>query len=97
MNKESINLELVNPRGEVEPPPIISPAPRVGALSGKVIGLYSNSKPGMDNFYTAVEQILHRKYPTVKTIVLKGGFEIRDEDVQSWMPKIDTFIYAVGD
>ena len=97
MNKESIILELVNPRGEIEPPPIYSPSPRVDNLSGKTIGLYSNSKPGMDNFYSAIEQIVKRKYPTVKTTVLKGGFEIRDEDVQDWLAKIDTFIYAVGD
>ncbi len=97
MHKESIQLEVVNPRGVVAPPPIIAPAPRLEKLSGKVIGLYSNSKPGMDNFYTAIAQILQKKYPAVTTTVLKGGFEIRDEDVPGWLSQIDTFVYAVGD
>jgi hypothetical protein len=97
MNKESIKLEIVNPRGEVEPPPTFITSPRVDKLAGKVIGLYSNSKPGMDNFYKAIEQQIKRRYPDTEIMVLRGGFEIRDEDVKSWLPKIDTFIYAVGD
>jgi hypothetical protein len=97
MSQASVQLTLVNPRGEIAPPPTYTPTPRLAGLAGMTIGLYSNSKPGMDNFYTALAQVIQRQYPSARTVVLRGGFEIRDEDVKSWLPQIDTFIYAVGD
>jgi hypothetical protein len=97
MPKETVELELLNPRGEIEPPPVFSPAPRVADLAGKKIGLYSNGKPGMDNFYTVLEELLKKKYPTATTKLLRGAFEIRDEEAKAWLPEIDTFVYGVGD
>ena len=97
MNKETVELELLNPRGVIEPPPIFAPTPRVTDLAGKKIGLYSNGKPGVDNFYTVLEELLKKKFPTVTTTQLRGAFEIRDEDAEAWAPEVDTFIYAAGD
>jgi hypothetical protein len=97
MNAETVKLELLNPRGEIEPPPVYTPSPRIKELAGKRIGLYSNSKPGMDNFYAAIAEFLKKKYPTVTTLILKGSFEIRDEDAKTFASQIDAFIYAVGD
>jgi len=97
MSKETVKLELLNPRGEIESPPIYTPSPRIKDLAGKRIGLYSNSKPGMDNFYAAIEELLKKKYPTITTSTLKGSFEIRDEDAKAFGSQIDAFIYAVGD
>ena len=97
MSKEAVTLELLNPRGEIEPPPIYTPAPRVADLEGKKIGLYSNGKPGVDNFYTVIEELIKQKYPTATTTRLVGAFEIRDDEAESWASEIDTFIYAVGD
>ena len=97
MSKETVELELLNPRGEIEPPPIFTPAPRVTDLAGKKIGLYWNGKQGVDNFYTILEELLKEKFPTATTTLLRGAFEIRDEDANAWLPEIDTFVYGVGD
>lgn len=94
---ETIKLELLNPRGETEPIKFFTPAPRVTDLAGKKVGLYSNGKAGMDNFYTVFEELLKKKYPTVTTTLLSGAFEITDQEANSWAPEVDTFVYAVGD
>ena len=92
-----VELEVLNPRGDIVPPPTHSPAPRISDLAGKRIGLYSNGKQGMDNFYAVIGELLKKKYPTAAISKLTGAFEIRDDDARSWLPEIDTFIYAVGD
>lgn len=97
MSEKTVELELLNPRGEIESKPIFAPTPRVTDLAGKRVGLYWNSKHGMDNFYTVFEELLKKKYPTVTTTLLRGAFEIRDEDAKAWLPQIDTFLYGVGD
>ena len=90
-------LKVLNPRGIIESLPVTAPNPRVTDLSGKRVGLYWNSKPGLDNFYRVFEELLKKKYPTATTTWLKGAFLIRDEDAKAWQKEIDTFVYGVGD
>ena len=97
MKNPAVSLELLNPRGEIEVPPVFTPSVRIPVLSGKTIGLYSNGKPGMDNFYTALEDLLRERYPDIKINRLTGAFEIRDDDAGKFASGIDAFIYAVGD
>jgi hypothetical protein len=97
MNEKIVKLELLNPRGVIESQPAFAPAPRVTGLAGKRVGLYWNNKPGLDNFYTVFEELLKEKYPTATTTLLRGAFEIRDEDADAWVKEIDTFVYGVGD
>ncbi|OGO18683.1 MAG: hypothetical protein A2Z15_04065 [Chloroflexi bacterium RBG_16_50_11] len=92
-----VELEVLNPRGKIEAVPASSPSPRLSSLDGKTIGLYSNSKPGMDNFYTALEELLKQKFPTLKVITMRGAFLIRDDDAQALAKEVDAFIYGVGD
>ena len=92
-----IELEVLNPRGKIEAVPASSPSPRLKALDGKTIGLYSNSKPGMDNFYIVFEELLKKKYPTVKVKSMRGAFLIRDDDAQALSKEADAFVYGVGD
>jgi hypothetical protein len=94
---EKIHLEVLNPRGVIEAKKAYTPSPRVKDLAGKRVGLYWNSKHGMDNFYTAFAELLKKRYPTATTDLLKGAFLIREEDAQDWVNKIDTFVYGVGD
>jgi hypothetical protein len=94
---EKVTLELLNPRGKIQATPSSSPSPRLISLDGKTIGLYSNSKPGMDNFYTVFEEMLKEKYHTVKTVTMRGAFLIRDEDAEALAKKADAFVYGVGD
>lgn len=97
MDKPTVSLELLNPRGEIEVPPVYTPSARVSDLAGKTIGLYSNGKPGMDNFYTAIEDLIKARYPDITVNRLTGAFEIRDNDAEDFASGIDAFIYAVGD
>lgn len=97
MSGNTVKLELLNPRGVVEAKPTLSPTPRVTDLAGKRVGLYWNSKPGMDNFFTVFDELLKKRYPTATTSLLRGAFLIRDEDAEAWLPQIDTFVYGVGD
>ena len=94
---EKITMELMNPRGKIEVTPATSLSPRLESLDGKTIGLYSNGKPGMDNFYAVFEEILKEKYPSVKTVKSSGAFLIRDEDAEALAKQADAFVYGVGD
>ena len=93
----SVSLELLNPRGEIVTPPVYTPSPRLSVLEGKKIGMYSNGKQGVDHFFTAIEELLKQRYPDITTKRLTGAFEIRDEEVESFISDIDAFIYAIGD
>lgn len=97
MSSNSVKLEVLNPRGAIEAVPTLASNPRVTDLNGKTVGLYWNNKPGLDNFYTVFEEMLKKKFPTVRTNLLRGAFLIRDEDAEAWLPQIDTFVYGVGD
>ncbi len=94
---EKVTLDVLNPRGKIEAVPASSPVPRIADLAGKTIGLYSNSKPGMDNFYTVFEELLKEKYPSVKIVSMSGAFLIRDDDAESLTKQADAFVYGVGD
>jgi hypothetical protein len=93
----NIEFKVLNPRGKIESVPATSPAPRLASLAGKTVGLYSNSKPGMDNFYTALEELFKKKYPDIKVKTMQGAFLIRDEDAQAFAREVDAFVYGVGD
>src|SRR4030042_1073035 len=92
-----VALEIINPRGKIEAVTPSSPNRRLDGLGGMTIGLYSNSKPGMDNFYTVFEELLKKKYPSVKVVSMSGAFLIRDDDAESLARKVDAFVYGVGD
>jgi hypothetical protein len=97
MNQEKIELRVLNPRGEIEAKSAFSPCPCIADLSGKKIGLYSNMKQGMDNFYTVFEELLKKKYPDTTTMNVAGAFLIRDEDAEAMAKEVDAFVYGVGD
>ena len=92
-----VEMEVLNPRGVIESSPTRSPAPRVDNLAGKTVGLYSNGKDGMDNFYTVFTELLKNKFPMVQTIYLSGDYLINDKNANEWASQIDTFVYGVGD
>jgi len=94
---EKVKLEVLSPRGVVEAKTANAPAPHLTDLAGKRVGLYHNGKPGLDNFFTVFEELLKKKYPTAMTNLIRGSFEITNQDAEDWAPKIDTFVYGVGD
>ena len=90
-------IEVRNPRGVIEPSPVYAPAKRIDDLAGKTVGLYSNGKDGMVNFYQVFSEVLKDTYPTAKTLFISGDYLINDRDAEEWGSKIDTFVYGVGD
>jgi len=56
MTKDApVTLEVLNPRGEIPPPPTMGIRPRVADLREKTIGLCDNGKFGADNLLDAIE------------------------------------------
>lgn len=93
----SVTLEVLNPRGEIKPPPTLAPVPRIADLAGKKIGIYWNGKMGGNNFWDAIEQLLKEKYPTATTVRYSGPFIPGDSLATKMVKECDTFIYGVGD
>lgn len=100
MNEKTVELNLINPRGVIEPPPIFAPAPRVTDLAGKKIALIHNMKAGANTFLDAVEELLKAKYPTATfvkqfttTVNLAKEPEFYDEVAKA----CDAFIFGSGD
>ncbi len=92
-----VTLKILNPRGEIEPPPTLAPTPRVTDLGGKKIGLYWNGKVGTDVFFDVVEELLKKKFPTATVLRYQGGFDLGDVLAAKMAKECDTFIYGVGD
>ena len=94
---EAVTLEVLNPRGEIKPPPTLAPSPRVTDLAGKRIGIYWNGKSGGNNFWDVAEDLLKEKFPTATTVRYSGPFIPGDSLAGKMAKECDTFIYGVGD
>jgi hypothetical protein len=94
---DSVTLEVVNPRGEIPPPPFFPLSPRVKELAGKRIGLYWIGKAGGDNFWDGVEELLSAKYPSATILRYQGPFDLGDERTAKIAKEVDTILYGVGD
>ncbi|UNC92930.1 hypothetical protein HUE98_12975 [Candidatus Contubernalis alkalaceticus] len=101
-----VKLEVLNPRGEISPPPTYSLSPRLDDLNGKTVGLMDNWKSGAVYLQDAFEALLKERYPDIKVVRTTkpqgkpgGGrllFSTEDwyKDVAS---QCDAFIFTVGD
>jgi hypothetical protein len=93
-----VTLEILNPRGEVDPPPSQAPNPRIDTLDGKKIALYWNSKENGNVFWDEIEILLKAKYPTVTVLRYNGGFDIGDTVADKVKADgADAFMYGMGD
>jgi hypothetical protein len=92
-----VRLEVLNPRGEIKPPPTLAPAPRVTDLAGKKIGIYWNNKAGGNNFWDVIEELLREKFPTAKILRYEGPFDLGDRLAATLAKEVDTFVYGIGD
>lgn len=93
----NVKLDVLNPRGEIEAKQLFAPSTRVAGLAGRRIGLYSNGKPGMDNLYAVLEEMLRAKYPDISVTRMTGAFLVRDDDAEALAGEVDAFVYGVGD
>jgi hypothetical protein len=101
-----ITLEVLNPRGEVEPPPTLGLNPRLTDLNGKTIALMDNWKSGGVYLQDRFEKLLKQKYPNVKILRTtkpegKPGGGRLVWSAESWYPEVanqcDAFIYTISD
>ncbi len=90
-------LEVLNPRGEIEPPPVAGISPRVQKLDSKKIGLYDNGKAGFAEFLDEIERLLKEKYPTITVLRYNGAFDIGDVLARKVASEVDAFIYGSAD
>lgn len=95
--KDSVSLEVLNPRGVIPPPPFNAPSERVGDLDGKTVGIYWIGKAGGDNFWDGIEALMHERYPNTKTKRYQGPFDLGDERAAQIVKEVDTVLYGVGD
>ena len=93
----AIQLEVLNPRGEVDPQKTLGISPRVATLAGKKIGLYDNGKDGFADFLDVIEKLLEEKYPTAVIVRFNGGFDCGDAMAARIAGSVDTVIYGSGD
>jgi predicted GTPase len=96
-----VTIEVMNPRGEIPPPPTRGITPRVSNLAGKKIVLVDNGKFGADNFLAVVAQILKQKYPSATIVMDPKPSAQTITDLPRWYPTVrqqgDLFIFGVGD
>jgi hypothetical protein len=93
----SIILKVLNPRGEIEPPPSLTITPRLTDLAGKKIGLYSNGKAGTSVFFDTLERLLKERFPTATLLRYTGAFDPGEKLAAKIAEECDTFIDGVGD
>ena len=92
-----VTLEVLNPRGEIEPPKALGISPRLSDLEGKIIGLYDNGKQGFAAFLDVIEKLLKGKYPTAIIKRYRGAFDLGMPLAETMAKEVDTFIYGSGD
>jgi hypothetical protein len=97
VRSQAATLEVMNPRGEIPPPPSQAPSPRIDKLDGKRVGIYWIGKAGGDNFWDAVEELLHQRHPGARVVRFEGPFDLGDTKAAELAGQVDTMFYGVGD
>jgi len=92
-----VALELLNPRGDIAPPPNLGITTRLETLSGKTIGVYWIGKEGGNNFWDVVASALKERFARVAINRYKGPFDLGDTMAARLAQECDAFLYGVGD
>ena len=97
----AMQLEVLNPRGEIPPPPTYGINPRVPSLDGKRIVLVDNGKFGANNFLDALADMLREKHPKATVVMYPKPAAQTITNVPKWYPTVkqqgDLFVFGVGD
>ena len=97
LSAADVQLQVLNPRGEITLPPVSAPNPRIADLAGKKIGLYWNGKAGGNYFWNAIEQLLKEKLRNTTVLRYEGAFDLGDALAAKMAKETDAFLYGVGD
>jgi hypothetical protein len=93
----TVTLKVLNPLGEITPPPVFAPSARIPDPSGKRIAIYWNGKAGGDNFWNNIEALLKEKIPNAQVLRFDGPFDLGDDRAAKIAGEADAFFYGVGD
>ncbi len=95
---DTFSLEVLSPRGELQKVDS-RPAPRLGSLRGKTIGIIDNKKAGARPFLERVKTLLVRDHPDVKFVDLSKQFneQYRIKNYLDQLRGIEAAIYSTGD
>ena len=101
-----VTLEVLNPLGEINPPPTLGLNPRIPDLNGKTIALMDNWKTGGVYLQDRFAELLKQRYPDVRILRTtkpqgrEGGGRLI-YSAESWYPEVaksaDAFIYTIAD
>jgi hypothetical protein len=95
---KKIELEILNPRGEVDVVPR-EPARRLKSLEGRTLALIDNTKSGAREFLTLIRGYLQRDVPGIRFVELSKKFN-EQHRMEKYLPQlagIDAAIYSTGD
>jgi hypothetical protein len=93
----TLTLRVMNPLGEITPPPVSAPSTRISDLAGKKVAIYWNGKAGGDNFWNNIEALLKEKLPNASVLRYHGPFDLGDAQAARIAEEADAFFYGVGD
>jgi hypothetical protein len=95
---DTVRLDVLNPRSQLEAVDS-RPAPRLGTLRGKTVGVIDNKKSGARPFLDSVKALLARDYPNVTFVDLSKSFneQHRMKEYLGQLHGIDAAIYSTGD
>ena len=97
LDAAAVALEVLNPRGEIEPTPVRGISPRLKDLDGKKIGLYDNGKTGFAEFLDEIERLLKERYSDITVLRYNGAFDLGDKMAGEIASEVDAFIYGSAD
>ena len=94
-----IELELLNPLGVIDPPPMLGINPRLETLEGKRLAMIHNNKAGAKEFLIAVEELLKAKFPSTTFTHFDTTINLADtpEKYAEMAKACDAFILGSGD
>ena len=96
---EMVELEVLSPKGVIDPPPMLGINTRPKALEGKKLAMIHNNKAGAKEFLIAVEELLKAKYPTTTFTHFDTNINLADtpEKYAEMANSCDAFILGSGD
>ncbi len=101
VEQAQIQLEVMNPRGEIPPSKTLGISPRGGSLDGKKIVLIDNGKFGANNFLEVVGAMLKENYPKATIVMYPKPAAQTITNLPKWYPTVkpqgDLFVFGVGD
>lgn len=95
-----VKLDVLDPRGELYAPPVMSINPRLGTLAGKKIGILNNTKPGAEAFQPYLEKALKEAVPTVEIrtwVISYNAYPGKEKDLKALADWSDAVIGLLGD